>query len=322
MDHFVSLAASAASPSVRAKSYPNLWACAWSGKEFFRRDMSHSDNRLPNKTIVWGINIGDDADDQIKEQQVIFKTRFSIILVGVCLAAGAVSADDNGVRQDARAMDVLKKMSAYKETLDRVVIHSVSLTDARMGAGLMVSNSTEAKVSIDRPGSMLISSFDGVQNKELYFHDGTLTVFNSERGFYAQASIPREIEAAMEFALEELEVEAPLMDLIYRDASVHMIGSQETVLYLTDKARVAGTDCHHIAIRADEVDVQLWVEEGERPLVRKIMITSKWEGGSPRFVANIKWDVEPDFKSDLFEFKAPEGSINIGFAQDHKEGGE
>lgn len=253
---------------------------------------------------------------------MIFKSRFSILLAGACLVAGAASANENGVRQDARAMDVLKKMSAYKDSLDQVVIRSVSLTDARLGAGLMVSNSTEVKVSIDRPGSMLISSFDGVQSKELYFHDGTLTVFNSERGFYAQASIPEDIEAAMEFALEELEVEAPLMDMIYRDASVHLIGSQETILYLTDKARVAGTDCHQIAIRADEVDVQLWVEEGDRPVVRKIMITSKWEGGSPRFVANLAWDVEPDFKQDTFEFKAPEGAINIGFKQNRNIGGE
>jgi hypothetical protein len=147
-------------------------------------------------------------------------------------------------------------------------------------------------------------------------------VFNSENKFYAQASIPKEIEAAMEFALEELEVEAPLMDLIYQDASAHLISSQETILYLTDKARIAGTNCHHIAIRGPELDVQLWVEEGDRPVPRKIMMTSKWEGGSPRFTANLMWDSDPDFGQEIFEFTAPEGSINIGFAQSNRSEGE
>jgi hypothetical protein len=244
----------------------------------------------------------------------------NFLLAGV-VCAGSVGAQDSGIRQDAKAIDVLKNMSAYAASLERVAIKGVSFSDARLGGGLMVSNSTEVRVSIDRPGSLHISSFDGVQTKELFFHDGTLTVFNSEKGYYAQSSIPKGIEAAMEFALEELEVEAPLMDLIRQDVSTHLIGSQETILYLTDKSRAAGVDCHHIAIRGAETDVQLWVEEGERPLPRKIMITSRWEGGSPRFTSNLMWDLDPDFDQDRFKFKAPEGSINIGFAG-QSDGGE
>jgi len=250
------------------------------------------------------------------------KFRFSIFLMGAFLAASTAVANDGTTQRDARAIEVLKSMSAYTASLDRFAIKSVSHGDARLGGGLMVSNSTEVKVSIDRPGSLHISSFDGQLHKELYFHDGTLTVFNSENKFYAQASIPKEIEAAMEFALEELEVEAPLMDLIYQDASAHLISSQETILYLTDKARIAGTNCHHIAIRGPELDVQLWVEEGDRPVPRKIMMTSKWEGGSPRFTANLMWDSDPDFGQEIFEFTAPEGSINIGFAQSNRSEGE
>jgi hypothetical protein len=244
----------------------------------------------------------------------------SLVLMGF-LSISTLHAQESGVRQDAKALEVLKSMSAYTASLDRFAIKSVNLTDARLGSGLMVTNSTEVKVRIDRPGSLHISSFDGVQSIELFFNDGKLTVFNSEKGYYAQASIPKNIEVAMEFALEELEVEAPLMDLIHKDASAHLLGSQETILYLTDKARIAGTDCHHIAIRGDDLDLQLWVEEGERPLPRKIMITSKWEGGAPRFTANLIWNSEPDFDQDTFLFKAPEGSMNIGF-EGRADGGE
>lgn len=248
--------------------------------------------------------------------------RLSIYLLGALLVASTASAAESMVRQDSKAIDVLKGMSAYRASLDRVMLGGVTFTDARLAGGLMVANSTEVKVLIDRPGSLYISSFDGIQTRELFFHDGTLTVFNANKGFYAQASIPEEIGAAIEFALEELEVEAPLMDLIHQDVSAHLIGSQETILYLADKVRIAGTDCHHIAIRGPETDVQLWVEEGDRPLPRKIMITSKWEGGAPRFVANLAWVTEPEIEPGAFKFQAPEGSTNIGFAQSHKQGGE
>ena len=250
------------------------------------------------------------------------RNRYRIFLLAAFLATGTLTADESLVRQDARAVEVLKSMSAYTASLDRVVISGVTYNDARLGSGLMVSNSTEMRVSIDRPASLYVSNFDGLQHKKLFFHDGTLTVFNQERKFYAQASIPKEIDAALEFALEELEIEAPLMDLIHKDASTHLLGPQETILYLVDKARVAGTDCHHIAIRGSEVDVQLWVEEGDRPVPRKIVITSKWEGGSPRYTANLMWDSEPDFGDEIFEFEAPEGSFNIGFTQDNNSEGE
>jgi hypothetical protein len=86
-------------------------------------------------------------------------------------------------------------------------------------------------------------------------------------------------------------------------------------LYLTDKARVGNTDCHHLAIRGAELDVQLWVEEGDRPVTRRLMITSKFEGGSPRFVANLDWETDPEFRPGFFEFNAPDDAVKIEFSR-------
>lgn len=238
-------------------------------------------------------------------------TRFSVVLIVALLGSGAVFAQDSG---EARAKEVLKSMSAYTASLDRLVIRGTAFIDGRLDAGLMVSNASEVKVTVDRPGSMHLSNFDGVTEKELFFDNGSLTLFSSDTGYYAQASVPNEIEAAAEYALEEMGIEAPLMDLIYRDVSAQMVGSEDTVMYLTDKARVGGVDCHHIAVRGPDVDLQLWIEEGDRPVPRKIMITSKWEGGAPRFFANMAWDANPQVDPEIFKFKVPAGAINIGFA--------
>lgn len=247
---------------------------------------------------------------------MISKIKCVMVLQIVVLGVSTVLAQDSGSQRDTKAIEVLKNMSAFTASLDKLIINGTAFTDARLDAGLMVSNATEVQLIIDRPGSMRVTSFDGVQKKEIYFHDGLLTVFGSENKYYGQASIPKEIEAAVEFALEEFGVEAPLMDMVYRDVSNHLIGSQQSILYLTDKSRVGGTDCHHIAIRGADVDVQLWVEEGDRPVPRKIMITSKWEGGAPRFFANMSWDSAPEIDPGVFVFKAPEDSVNIGFATD------
>ena len=242
-----------------------------------------------------------------------------VLLTGLCWAGPAI-AEEPGVRQDARAIEVLKSMSAFNGSLDRFTINSVSMTDARLGAGLIVTNVAEVEMNIDRPGSAHIRVFDGVNAKELFFDDGTFTVYNSENSYYAQAEIPKDLDAAMKFTVEDLEVDAPLLDLMYRDAAEYLVTSQETILSLTDKARVGGVDCHHLAIRGPESDVQLWVQEGDKPMLRKIIITSKWEGGSPRFVANLSWDTNPEFGDRVFQFKAPEGATNIGFHHSKGQG--
>jgi len=250
---------------------------------------------------------------------LITRHKLTFTLLALLVGFSSIIAQAGGVQQDAKAVEVLKKMSALKSTLDQVTIKGVSFTDARLGGGLMVSNSEEVHVSINRPGSLHIGSFDGETKKSLYFNKGQLTIYNSTTKLYAQASIPDDIDAAAEFALEELGIEAPLLDMIYKDASVHLLGSDDTILYLTDKARVGGANCHHLAIRGSEIDVQLWVEEGDRPLVRKIMIMSKWEGGSPRFTANLNWDTSPKFEPGLFEFKAPEDAVKIEFVTESSE---
>jgi hypothetical protein len=222
-------------------------------------------------------------------------------------------AQDGAVRQDARAMAVLKDMSDYKGSLNTLVIQGASSSDARLENGLIVSNTEEVRVSLKQPGSMRFRSFDGTNTHELYVHKGQLTLYNSNSGFYAQAKTPGDIDSALDYALAEFAIDLPLMDLIKRNTLGHLVGPYDTVLYLTDKSRARGVDCHQIVIRLPSVDVQVWIQEGEQPLPRRIIITSKWEGGAPRFVANIDWEVAPDFSDSMFKFDPPEGSSRIEF---------
>jgi len=245
--------------------------------------------------------------------------KITCAIAALALSTGLVYAESGGTQQDTRAMEVLAEMSAFTGALDKVVINAVAFSDARLDQGLMVANSTEIEVVMNRPGSMLINSFDGVATKGLYFHEEMLTVFNSETMYYAQADIPGDIDDGMAFALENLGVEAPLMDLLSRKTSTNLITPEVTVLYLTDNSRVGGVDCHHIALRGPDSDVQIWIEEGDRPVPRKLMITSKWEGGSPRFWANLQWDTERKIDTKVFEFKAPESATKIEFVVDSSQ---
>jgi hypothetical protein len=227
---------------------------------------------------------------------------------------GAAIAHETDTRQDPKALDVLKNMATFTASLDRFAITGETHTDASVDYGLIISNSRESRIFVNRPDSLFVSSFDGLHENDIYIHDGILTVFSSKHNFYAQESVPGNLETALHFALDEFDVETPMMDFIFADTLDHLVNDHDTVIYLTDKSRIRGVDCHHVVIRAPGVDVQLWVEEGDRPVPRKVMITSVSEPGSPRHYAFMDWRELTDLDDTLFEFDAPEDSIEIEFA--------
>lgn len=234
------------------------------------------------------------------------------LLLSVC-GANAVVAGETAQTQDPRAVEVLNNMAAYTSSLDKFVVSGEAYADARLDAGLIVSNAAELTMKIDRPSSLSLSNFDGLNTKNIYLDNGKLTVFDTEQNFYAHATVPEDIGKGMLYALEELEVEAPLGELFFAEGALDILLDGTEVLYLTDKSRINGVDCHHLALRGAEVDVQMWVEEGDKPVPRKIQMTMKWDGGSPRYSAVLNWETVSEFDSNTFDFKPPEGAMEIQF---------
>ena len=240
--------------------------------------------------------------------------KFRTFLLSVCILTGfSAFAQNASGDQDARAVEILKSMGSFLAAQQAFKIKGAASMDAQLDHGLMVSNTYEIKVTVQRPGSMHLQQFDGFDSREFYLHDGQVVVFNSDNGVYSKASVPGEIDPALEYALDELEIDLPLADLVGNDPYSHLVQEGDEVLYLTAKARVAGADCHHVAVRTDDLDVQLWIQEGNQPLPRRIVLTNKWAGGSPRFVANMMWNIEPEIDSNIFNFAPPEGASEIGF---------
>jgi hypothetical protein len=76
-------------------------------------------------------------------------------------------------------------------------------------------------------------------------------------------------------------------------------------------ARIDGVLCGHFAFRTDEVDWEVWIETGNRPLPRKFVITDKTQESLPRFAATLKWSTSEVFEDQIFEFTPPTDAKKI-----------
>jgi hypothetical protein len=234
-------------------------------------------------------------------------------LIWLCALAFYPVGDVNA--QDNKATDVLDKMSAEIASLEAFVITGDGYVDARLAAGQIIEHSMDVTMRMRRPDAMRITNRDSESTKELYFGSGVLTVYDHTHNFYAQHDVPEGVDAAAEFAVDELGIDAPMLDFMSSDVAEHFREDAESITYL-GLSRFRDMTYHHIGIRMAEVDLQVWVAAEGPPLPGKMAISSKWEGGSPRSVFFYNWNTNPDFGRESFSFEPPDGATKIEFDLD------
>jgi len=240
--------------------------------------------------------------------------RLAIVMT---LLLGAMTTSASAQEVDARAL--LEKMSAEIAGLDRFVVYGDAYADARLDAGQIIEHSSQVTLRLRRePGAIRISNRDAEGTKEIFFDDGSLSVYSSTDNMYAQAEIPKGVESMLDYAVNEVGIESPMLEIISADIANELLQDADDVSYL-ETSLIRDQIYHHVGIRSPEVDVQIWVAAEGRPLPGKLVITSKWEGGAPRFVAFFRWDTDPTFERDLFEFEPPDDAVEVEFLAQLKE---
>ena len=100
---------------------------------------------------------------------------------------------------------------------------------------------------------------------------------------------------------------------MYKDAYERLL-QDVTSGFVVGKSVIGGTSTIHLAFSGKEVDWQVWVEEGAKPLPRKYVITSKLVSGAPQYVVTIgKWDLAPKIADGSFNFVPPKDARKVGF---------
>jgi hypothetical protein len=239
------------------------------------------------------------------------------LMYGLSLLILSVStpsvAQDKDASIDPKADSVLRQMSDYMDTLEQFIVRAENGMDTMLPSGQTLQLRRSMEIFVRRPDRLRGNINGGRYDQEFYYDGTSNTLFTKGVNYYATTEAPPSIEAALDDAEESVGLVAPFADLISKDAYDNLIEDVTLGLYV-GLSIISGVECHHLAFRGEETDWQIWIENSEKPLPRKFMITSKWITGAPRFVGLITgWDLSPDLKDSLFTFVAPEGAEEIEF---------
>ena len=122
--------------------------------------------------------------------------------------------------------------------------------------------------------------------------------------FYATVAAPPTTLKMLDYLWDEYGLALPLEDLFRWNELKSRRPEDLTGAFLVGPATIDGVLTNQYAFRQGEVDWSVWIEQGERPLPRKLMIVDRSQAEQPAYVARLAWTLSPTFAGDAFTFRA------------------
>lgn len=167
------------------------------------------------------------------------------------------------------------------------------------------------RVAVERPNHLAADATGDTLNRAAWYDGRTLVVLDKEHNVYAAMEMPGTIDATLDKLTDEYGVVLPLADLLYSDPYAVLMEGVTYGRYLGIH-QAAGVPCHHLAFSQQEIEWQIWIDAGDKPLPRKLAISYVQEAGEPQYSATLRrWNLESKAPEGLFTFEAPEGAQKV-----------
>jgi hypothetical protein len=230
-------------------------------------------------------------------------------------AQGQAAAEEPAVSDSqAHAMAVLKRMAEFLAHAKQFSVNLRIGYDVVQDSGEKVEFGELRKVTVRRPDELRVELERSDGDKALLVFDGKdITAYKEAEHVYAVTPKPGDIDTAVEYLMQDLGVRMPLALMVVSRFPAVIERRVETADYV-ERSVVTAVPTDHVAARTAEVDFQVWVAEGDKPLPQRVVITYKTAKGQPQFWAQVSdWNLSPDVSKSVFAFTPPQGVERIPF---------
>jgi hypothetical protein len=228
--------------------------------------------------------------------------------------AASTRSADGDVAIDQDAMTALNKMGEYLRTLKAFQVSAVVTDESVMLDGEKVQTSSTADLVAERPDHLRLSVTSDLQER-LFLYDGkTFTLFARRPNFYATVPAPSTIIALVDTLDDRFGIEMPFVDL-FRWGTPSSDADAITGARDIGPSTIDGVTCEQYAFRQAGLDWQVWIQEGDYPLPRKVVLTTLTDDARPQHTAVYTWNLAPSVNETAFVFDPPDDAKKITFVE-------
>ena len=170
----------------------------------------------------------------------------------------------------------------------------------------------DTKIVVRRP-DRLAADVTGDDGSTKMFYDGkTLVAYNPDEKKYSSIPVPGKIDEMVDAAESRLGADFPLADLL-TDNPEKSILSGVTSGGQVGVATIDGVKCRHFFFNQSlDLDLELWVEDNDQSLLRRVFVTYRSLPGHPTFTAELSdWDFSIHPTDADFAFQPPAGVTKV-----------
>ncbi len=214
---------------------------------------------------------------------------------------------------DAQA--VVMRMAEYLARAQSFSVNLRSDYDAVQESGQKIEFGESRKITLLRPGRLRVEGESSNGAKVLVVFTGKeIALLDSAANVYVEAPQPGGIDESIVHFVRDLGMRLPLAMMLVSQLPAELKARVRTLEYV-EKTHMHGAPAHHIAGRTDDVDFQIWIADGDKPLPQRVVLTYINAPGDPQFRAQFsEWNLAPTVADAMFQVKPPAKVRKVTFA--------
>jgi len=197
----------------------------------------------------------------------------------------------------------------YMGKLKSFSIDAITTSDDVFLDKMIVTYTHHIQIKLKRPEKLYISNYGDLKDKVYYLNSGHFTVYDRDLNYYGKLDVPVTVDKALDHLFELYHIKTSLANILYRDLDRRIPPKSRG--YYFGESEIDTVACHHIGFVSEIQEYQVWIEKGERPLIRKFMIIDKIDPFLPRSETVLQWKLDEKLDDALFVFNAPKTAKEI-----------
>jgi hypothetical protein len=227
-------------------------------------------------------------------------------------AAAPSAAASSAPKVEPAALQVLQSAATFLKQQQTFAFSADIVFDDVLPPDFKIQHHASAQYTAQRPDKLRVD-YTGDRRQASFYIDGkNFTLYDQAANVYGQLAADTDVETTLDKIFSKYDFTVPLADIVSNDPLKNFNSKVQAGWYV-GKATVRGFSTHHLVFVQKDLDWQIWVDDGQQPLIREIAITYKNLPGQPEYMATFTdWSFTP-VQASVFNFVPPKNAALIEF---------
>jgi len=168
------------------------------------------------------------------------------------------------------------------------------------------------KVTARRPDRLLVDMAGDDGSVRLFYDGKSASLLGVETNKYSTIPVPDTIQGMLDAVADRMDIDFPLADFLSgvpgKSVLLGVTSGKQVNLVTID-----GVRCRHLLLTEPPgVEIELWVEDNDRALPRRLIITYRTMSGQPNVIAELSnWNFSIHPSDAEFVFQPPKDAVLV-----------